>query len=529
MFLHVRAATVAKLLLVEDDNNLREIYQARLSAEGYDIVAAQNGEEALSVAKQHRPDLIISDVMMPRISGFEMLDILRATPELSSTKVIMLTALGQAEDQARAGKLGADKYLVKSQVTLEDIVNCARDLIDGTTVVAPDPQQAPAPAPTPEPPQPVLTGAAVSTAPQQAAVTADPTTAVSPAVNSVLPPIPSTSEPSAIPKPLPSTDGSSVSAVPSAPDPLTTPLEPPATAPVSSPVVATVQDPDPLNPPATSTARTIPVPPPTEPPQITTHKASMLVNTESTSEAGTEESRSETPSNVTSPAPAAQVTQPATPAEAPTPTPASTTDNQQSLAAEEAAIESQIEAFATTPSETEAPQLEGAQAVIDSNEAVLNEAVQDLAAAVNEPPTPALAPSEKPIPGEQSDATAAEAAPAVTPTPQDTNTPMQPETPATPAPVAEPTPEITTEQTSGATEEESDQVNVAGKKVIQPINDITKGPNLDELLAKEVAKETAQGTTGSAVVSSDPPAPATPADQPPAAPTTGDDPNSIAL
>ncbi|QQS18036.1 response regulator [Candidatus Saccharibacteria bacterium] len=132
---------MAKLLLVEDDNNLREIYQARLSAEGYDIVAAQNGEEALSVAKQHRPDLIISDVMMPRISGFEMLDILRTTPELANTKVIMLTALGQAEDQARADKLGADKYLVKSQVTLEDIVNCARDLLNGTTVVTPNPDQ----------------------------------------------------------------------------------------------------------------------------------------------------------------------------------------------------------------------------------------------------------------------------------------------------------------------------------------------------------------------------------------------------
>ena len=121
---------MAKLLLVEDDNNLREIYEARLTAEGYDIVTAQNGEDALVVAKQNHPDLIISDVMMPRISGFEMLDILRNTDELKETKVIMLTALGQAEDQSRAGKLGADKYLVKSQVTLEDIVNAAKELLE---------------------------------------------------------------------------------------------------------------------------------------------------------------------------------------------------------------------------------------------------------------------------------------------------------------------------------------------------------------------------------------------------------------
>src|SRR5579884_2671887 len=117
---------MAKLMLVEDDNNLREIYEARLQAEGYDIVSARDGEEALVVAKNERPDLVISDVMMPKISGFEMLDILRNTPGLEAVKVIMLTALGQAEDQSRADKLGADRYLVKSQVTLEDIVNVSR-------------------------------------------------------------------------------------------------------------------------------------------------------------------------------------------------------------------------------------------------------------------------------------------------------------------------------------------------------------------------------------------------------------------
>ena len=131
---------MAKLLLVEDDNNLREIYEARLSAEGYDITTAQNGEEALSVAKSVHPDLIISDVMMPRISGFEMLDILRNTDALKNVKVIMLTALGQAEDRNRGDNLGADKYLVKSQVTLEDIVNAAAELLNGpATPVSPAP------------------------------------------------------------------------------------------------------------------------------------------------------------------------------------------------------------------------------------------------------------------------------------------------------------------------------------------------------------------------------------------------------
>jgi CheY-like chemotaxis protein len=120
---------MAKIMLVEDDNNLREIYEARLLAEGYEIVSAHDGEEALALAIKEKPDLIISDIMMPKISGFDMLDILRGTPEIKDTKVIMMTALSQAEDQSRAGNLGADKYLVKSQVTLEDVARIAREVL----------------------------------------------------------------------------------------------------------------------------------------------------------------------------------------------------------------------------------------------------------------------------------------------------------------------------------------------------------------------------------------------------------------
>ncbi len=122
---------MSKILLVEDDNNLREIYEARLQAEGYDIVSARDGEEALTVAMKERPDLIISDVMMPKISGFDMLDIIRSTKETMDVKVIMMTALSQAEDKARAEKLGADRYLVKSQVTLEDVAKVAREVLQG--------------------------------------------------------------------------------------------------------------------------------------------------------------------------------------------------------------------------------------------------------------------------------------------------------------------------------------------------------------------------------------------------------------
>src|SRR4051812_36424175 len=152
---------MAKLMLVEDDNNLREIYEARLQAEGYQIVSARDGEEALVIAKAEKPELIISDVMMPKISGFEMLDILRNTEGIKDVKVIMLTALGQQDDQERAGKLGADRYLVKSQVTLEDIVKAVHDLWEGGGAPAPSAKEPPVPdPPAPADPPPPTAGTA---------------------------------------------------------------------------------------------------------------------------------------------------------------------------------------------------------------------------------------------------------------------------------------------------------------------------------------------------------------------------------
>lgn len=149
---------MTKIMLVEDDNNLREIYEARLLAEGYEIVSAEDGGQALAMAVKEKPDLIISDVMMPKISGFDMLDILRSTPETRDTKVIMMTALSQAEDKARADKLGADRYLVKSQVTLEDVTKVAREVLqdDGPKPPASDSTEPSAPPSEPPatPPQP---------------------------------------------------------------------------------------------------------------------------------------------------------------------------------------------------------------------------------------------------------------------------------------------------------------------------------------------------------------------------------------
>jgi CheY-like chemotaxis protein len=151
---------MAKILLVEDDKSLREIYGVRLLAEGYDIVSAGDGEEALAMAIKERPQLIVSDVMMPKISGFDMLDILRSTTETKGIKVIMMTALSSEDQRQRGEQLGADRYLVKSQVGIEDVVRTVHEVLGdsltpqnafGTGAPSAVPRPAPAVQPRPEP------------------------------------------------------------------------------------------------------------------------------------------------------------------------------------------------------------------------------------------------------------------------------------------------------------------------------------------------------------------------------------------
>ena len=111
-----------KILLVEDDTALSAVYRSRLELEGFDVREVHNGEDALSATVEYRPDLILLDVMMPKISGFDVRDLLRNTPETANVRIIMLTALSQPKDKERAEGLGVDDYLVKSQVVIGDVV-----------------------------------------------------------------------------------------------------------------------------------------------------------------------------------------------------------------------------------------------------------------------------------------------------------------------------------------------------------------------------------------------------------------------
>ncbi len=115
-----------RILLVEDDAALANVYVTRLQAEGFDVRHVANGEEALAGALSYHPDLVVLDVMMPKVSGFDVLDILRNTPETANLKIIMLTALSQDSDKQHAESLGVDDYLVKSQVVIADVIDRIR-------------------------------------------------------------------------------------------------------------------------------------------------------------------------------------------------------------------------------------------------------------------------------------------------------------------------------------------------------------------------------------------------------------------
>lgn len=159
---------MSKVMVVEDDAALREIYSIRITAEGYDVVSAGDGEEALAVAVREKPNLILSDVMMPKISGFDMLDILRNTPETAQIKVIMMTALSADDQRARGERLGADRYLVKSQVGIEDVVNAIHDVLGDRAAPSPMPAAMGAGVPVAGMPVPNMAGAPAQAMPMAA-------------------------------------------------------------------------------------------------------------------------------------------------------------------------------------------------------------------------------------------------------------------------------------------------------------------------------------------------------------------------
>ena len=117
------------ILLVDDDLTLREMYDERLKAEGFEIVQATNGDEALKKAKEIKPAIVLLDVMMPKINGFDVLKAMKSDAELKDIPVILLTALIQDVDRAQGKKLGAADYIVKSETMPGEVIEKIRAVL----------------------------------------------------------------------------------------------------------------------------------------------------------------------------------------------------------------------------------------------------------------------------------------------------------------------------------------------------------------------------------------------------------------
>jgi DNA-binding response OmpR family regulator len=104
---------IPTILVADDEEDLRELVAYRLTRSGYDVVAAEDGQEALQLARERRPDLMVLDVMMPRLDGYELTRRVRAEEALRSVPVILLTARSQESDVGRGFEVGADDYLKK--------------------------------------------------------------------------------------------------------------------------------------------------------------------------------------------------------------------------------------------------------------------------------------------------------------------------------------------------------------------------------------------------------------------------------
>ncbi|MBI5229999.1 MAG: response regulator [Candidatus Magasanikbacteria bacterium] len=123
-----------KILLVEDDSFLSNIYQTKFTKEGYQVAVAGDGEEALKAVKTKKPDIILLDVLLPKLDGFAVLEKLKKDPETKDIPVILLTNLGQRDDVDRGLQLGAADYLIKAHFKPSETVEKVKKVLERAAI-----------------------------------------------------------------------------------------------------------------------------------------------------------------------------------------------------------------------------------------------------------------------------------------------------------------------------------------------------------------------------------------------------------
>lgn len=122
---------MAVILIVEDDRFLSSILKTRLEKEGFSVLQAFDGEEAVNVLKTQKPGLILLDLIMPKMSGFEFLETIQVDPELNRIPVMVASNLGQDSDIEKAKSFGVANYYVKAQTSIDDLTRMVKDLVAG--------------------------------------------------------------------------------------------------------------------------------------------------------------------------------------------------------------------------------------------------------------------------------------------------------------------------------------------------------------------------------------------------------------
>ena len=122
------SATPKKFLLVEDDQFLSLLLKNRFEKDGITVTVAGDGETALARMRESKPDVVLLDLILPGVSGFEVLEKMRADIELASIPTLIISNLGQTEDIARGKELGAVEYFVKARTSIDDLVFKAKEL-----------------------------------------------------------------------------------------------------------------------------------------------------------------------------------------------------------------------------------------------------------------------------------------------------------------------------------------------------------------------------------------------------------------
>jgi len=112
-----------KVLFIEDESALQKTFGDILKQEGYEMISALDGEVGLKMAKSHKPDLILLDLILPKLHGFEVLKKIKEDPETKDIPIIVLTNLEGTGDVEKALELGATTYLVKANYTLEEVIS----------------------------------------------------------------------------------------------------------------------------------------------------------------------------------------------------------------------------------------------------------------------------------------------------------------------------------------------------------------------------------------------------------------------